>query len=535
MQFSGKNREGIDIGRSEEDGHLGHRQTAKVLANEWEYEQVLEEIGFGKTQWLLLLISGLITTTSMAAQTSLGIIAIASQCEFNMTQGEKGVMMASSVAGIVVSTYIWGYISDVVGRRSLLVWCTFITSALLLITMFVTNIWLFNFINLIMGISLGGISGTLYPYLGEFNTFKYRAVVINYCNMFVSVAAIYMPATAWLVLSFDWSLPITSSFSFRPWRLILLFNLLPGFLGILMMLPFPESPKFLLAQQKHEQAVAAINWISKFNRNIDVNSLLKITELRMKTEELSESLQLITGRNICSILKNVWKATVPLFQKPYGGNFSLAVVALFGLFFASNGMQIWYPEIVNRSAHGSETGQSATVCTILDESFERDHLRIVNNTDYAEDIPTCNDSINAKTYVDNIIMGLAFLVGFSIQGAILNPLGRKNVLLSALGLGVLSGLLLHFVTNTTGILILFCLYILLPGLSISTMCGALVDLVPTQLRGKAVSMGMTLGRLGLILASNLIAVMLEPYCNGIFAIVTCTVLVCGLLVHFLPI
>lgn len=79
-------------------------------------------------------------------------------------------------------------------------------------------------------------------------------------------------------------------------------------------------------------------------------------------------------------------------------------------------------------------------------------------------------------------MGLAFLVGFSVQGAILNPLGRKNVLLSALGLGVLSGLLLHFVTNTTGILILFCLYILLPGLSISTMCGALVDLVPTQLR-----------------------------------------------------
>lgn len=94
----------------------------------------------------------------------------------------------------------------------------------------------------------------------------------------------------------------------------------------------------------------------------------------------------------------------------------------------------------------------------------------------------CDDTISTKTYVDNIVVGLAFLVGFAIQGAILNPLGRKNVLLAALAVGALCGLLLHVVTNTTGLLVLFCLYILLPGLSMSIMCGALVDLVPTHLK-----------------------------------------------------
>jgi len=56
------------------------------------------------------------------------------------------------------------------------------------------------------------------------------------------------------------------------------------------------------------------------------------------------------------------------------------------------------------------------------------------------------------------------------------------VLLAALAVAVLSGVLLHIMENPTGVLVLFCLYILLPGLSISIMIGAIVDLVPTHLR-----------------------------------------------------
>lgn len=50
-------------------------------------------------QWVLLLVSGLITITSMAAQTSIGIIAIASQCEFHTTQADKGLMLGACVTG----------------------------------------------------------------------------------------------------------------------------------------------------------------------------------------------------------------------------------------------------------------------------------------------------------------------------------------------------------------------------------------------------------------------------------------------------
>ncbi|XP_053945475.1 synaptic vesicle glycoprotein 2C-like [Anastrepha ludens] len=531
MQFSDSKNEGrqpIAVGILEAGNRAGIAGVG--ASNELEYEFVLARIGFGKTQWILLFISGLLTLGSMATQTSVGIMAIASQCEFGMSQGEKGIMMAACVTGIFLSTYFWGYASDAIGRRSVLFYGMLATNLLQLISMFITNIWAFNVVNLLMGVSLGGVSAAIYAYLGEFNTDKHRAVVINYSTMFVSIAAIYMPATCWLVLSADWSLHISDSFVFRPWRLIILFNLLPGLIGALLLYPFPESPKLLLAQDKEYEAIAALEWICKFNCGRSLGSVLENdTDFKLKPEQIGDDDLRSGGGGVCGILVSIWRATVPLFHKPHCINFILSIVSVFGMFLTSAGMQIWYPEIVNRSS-GENAGNSSSVCEILEASFEKQRLNATT-----VDAEICDDSITTKTYVDNMIVGCAFLVGFAIQGALLNPLGRKNVLLAALAIGTLSGILLHFVVNTQVVLVLFCLYILMPGLSISIMCGAMVDLVPTHLRAKAVSVGLSMGRLGVIVASNMIGVMLEPYCNTTFAILTASILICGFLVHFLPI
>ncbi|KAH8406515.1 hypothetical protein KR215_003947, partial [Drosophila sulfurigaster] len=510
--------------------------------------------GYGKTQWILLIVSGLLTITSVAAQQSMGIVVLASDCEFQPSQAEKGVMMAACVAGklpttviciystlfmkirldlivigIFLSTYIWGYVSDAIGRRTVLLYGIFVCIGLQFILMFVTSVWLFNIINLIAGISLGGVSGGLYPYLSEFNIPRHRAVTINYSTMFVSLTAIYVPAVSWLILSSDWSIHLLGDFYFRPWRLIMLANLLPGLIGGLILLIYPESPKLLLALNKETEAMEAVDWISKFNRGWPVTRILNRNEFSLKPEvEMDENI--LANAKGCNFLLNIARATRPLFQKPHGCNFILCIVAVFGMFFrcalqlslfsstvfitpficSSNGMQLWFPEIVNRTS-STGSNSSMTVCEILDNSYMQPKPNATM---------MCSDTISTKTYIDNMIVGAAFLIGFSIQGTLLNPLGRKNVLMAGLTLSILSGILLHILSNTTAVLILFCLYILLPGLTISIMLGAIVDLVPTHLRGKAVSLCMTLGRFGIIAATNLIGVMLQPYCNSTFALLT---------------
>ncbi|XP_064541836.1 uncharacterized protein LOC135430926 isoform X2 [Drosophila montana] len=76
-----------------------------IAPNSLEYDEVLEKIGYGKTQWVLLLMSGLLTITSVAAQQSMSIIVLASHCEFKTTEAEKGVMMAACVAAILRMRY----------------------------------------------------------------------------------------------------------------------------------------------------------------------------------------------------------------------------------------------------------------------------------------------------------------------------------------------------------------------------------------------------------------------------------------------
>lgn len=56
------------------------------------------------------------------------------------------------IVGVFLSTYIWGYVCDAIGRRKVLLYGTFSSCALLFILMFVTSVWLFNIINLLSGI-----------------------------------------------------------------------------------------------------------------------------------------------------------------------------------------------------------------------------------------------------------------------------------------------------------------------------------------------------------------------------------------------
>lgn len=188
------------------------------------------------------------------------------------------------------------------------------------------------------------------------------------------------------MLSADWSLHITDEFLFKPWRLIILCNLLPGFVGTLMLIPFPESPKFLLSQGNQAGAVKAIDWIAKVNRGIDLRTFLNITgPLHIRSEDDDEESDVKdqdSPHGILSHLVYLCKATAALFRRPYGLKFTVAVLAMCGLFFSSNGMQIWYPEIVNRlSMDGGQMEEEGgnTVCVVLSRSFQMEKQQQMNN------------------------------------------------------------------------------------------------------------------------------------------------------------
>lgn len=105
-------------------------------------------------------------------------------------------------------------------------------------------------------------------------------------NLCIFVSWKFILAVAWLVLSMDWSFFISDSFEFRPWRLLTIFNILPGFVAILIMLTLPDSPKILMAMQRRDEALMAVSWIAKVNTG---RSLADLQVHELKGGELPPS------------------------------------------------------------------------------------------------------------------------------------------------------------------------------------------------------------------------------------------------------
>ncbi|XP_055905475.1 synaptic vesicle glycoprotein 2B isoform X1 [Eupeodes corollae] len=509
--------------------HSPNRNSFDVEANkkvvkEYSLEDALNLIGFGKVQVEVSLFSGVLLMLVINETMGMSILTIASQCDFNTNSQEKAIMGAACFVGILIASYGWGYSSDSSGRRSVLFRATVSAVTFSFMSIFVSNFWLFVLLRFLTGIGIAGASATTYAYLGEFNTMKYRAVVINYASIFVGLSLVYSPVIAWLILPQTWSFSFFGIFDFRPWRLLILFNLLPGLIGSIWIWTLPETPKLYLSHGKDADALKVLYWI--YERNTGKPS--KDFEVKRLIPEADAAfIQTIqTKKTVWEIISSMWKQTVPLFKPPHALNYCVCCFVMFGLFFSSSGMGLWYPEIQNRLGFGTVNSQK-TICGVINDKPN------VTIDDTME--PVCNDEISTKTYIDSITLGGSYVVAYLLLGMIINPLGRKAVLAGALGISGACGLSLQWVDEPTAIVILFCGYLMLSGLCVSVLSGSVVDLIPTHLRGKAVCICLMIGRLGSVVGNNIIGAALETYCEVTFYIFSGLIILCSLLTLVLPI
>ncbi|KAI8130803.1 hypothetical protein FF38_11887 [Lucilia cuprina] len=488
------------------------------------YEDVLDLIGFGKTQWIVLLTCGLLLMMVINETMGMSIITIASQCDFDSSSMDKAIMSAAAFIGILCSSYFWGYLCDTYGRKPILMYTTLMGNLVSFISIFIANFWFYVFLRFVVGIFIAGASSTTYAFLGEFFIARHRPVVINYASMFVSLSMTYVPAVAWLVLSMNWSFEITDSFIFRPWRLLTIFYLLPGFIAVLILSTLPDSPKILMSMGKYDESYEAVNWIAKRNTGKCLQDF-KVFKLLDETATEGDKI-LLTSKSPSQVLKQMWRETKPLFRKPHVTNFLISCTIMCGVFFCNSGMGLWYPEIQNRL--GSYTDENKmTICQVIDAFIDQ------QNQNETEKI--CDDTINTKSYIDSITFGVAYIGAYVILGMIINPLGRKVTIMGLLTISAICGITLHWLLEPIAIVVCFILFLVLPGLCISILSGAVVDLVPTHLRGKAVCICLMLGRSGSVIGSNIIGSLLESYCSITFGVFYGLILVCCLLTFTLPI
>lgn len=154
--------------------------------------------------------------------------------------------------------------------------------------------------------------------------------------------------------------------TYKPWRLYLIVNALPGFFGAVALCFLPESPKFVLSQGNQE---ATYQILQKMNRwNNGRKNLLETFEIIEEDASVERRQSVLEcKKSMFPLLKNVWNQTAPLFERAYLKTTLLICIIQFGMSTTSIGFFMFFAEVLNKMSTnlGSFNEHKMMMCDII--------------------------------------------------------------------------------------------------------------------------------------------------------------------------
>lgn len=493
------------------------------------FEDAVKLTGYGKFNHLLMLVCGLAIMGAIMEMIDIGYVLPAAECDLQLSQQDKGVLGAITYIGIIFSAHAWGVLADTTGRRRIMIRALLADVAVSTLACLAPNFWTLVVLRFLNGVCVSAPAALAYAYLGEFNTPPNRNRAIILVGFITACSAIILPGLAWSVLPMEWSLPLYSGMGFRSWRLFILVGAIPSLLSGLLLFWFPESPKFLLAVGRREEALQVLRRVHAINTGKDAFSVRELTE------DTSSVMANTTDRSFLALMKIVWVQTAPLFRPPYLLHTFLVCFIQFGNIASASGLLMWLPELFNYQAkYGQIDPGAATICQAVagvraaELNSTASLVRVTRDlASMAVTVPAVSDAllepacvgggtILTQVYVNALIIGVADAIAPIFGSLVVNSVGKRNLLIVCMWVTGASAIALNFVGSYEAVIALACVVIALTGMCIAHISSIVVDLFPTNYRAMAVSLSLMFGRMGSMVGNFIFGSLLFTHCDAAF-------------------
>jgi MFS transporter, putative metabolite:H+ symporter len=219
----------------------------------------------------------------------------------------------SGILGTVLGSFVWGWLGDRLGRRASIMMAamTFIATSICgSMPLFSLNM----FMCFVMGLGVGGMLPIMFTLMAETIPARHRGWLLVLIGGDVAGAYII---TSWLAASLvpTWS-----------WRILWLIGLPTGVLLILLNRWIPESPRFLLAHGRAEEAKA-------------IMVRYGATVIPQTTSEVDVEQHVGTGFR-------------ELFRAPFLRASVIVILLGLGIGLVSFGFQLWIPSNLQKLGYG---------------------------------------------------------------------------------------------------------------------------------------------------------------------------------------
>ena len=161
---------------------------------------------------------------------------------FHLSTWMQEVLVIAVLIGVMIGALIGGTVADRVGRRKTLVWGAILFIAGSILAPLSPNVYVLFVARTLLGIAVGFTSVTAPVYVSELAPPQSRGMLIGlYQFALTSGIALADLVGYWFAAS-------------HGWRWMFAFGLLPALLFLFMVLTVPESPRWLFAQNRVEEA-----------------------------------------------------------------------------------------------------------------------------------------------------------------------------------------------------------------------------------------------------------------------------------------
>jgi putative MFS transporter len=218
---------------------------------------ILESLGWGKFQWIVLFLTGIAYLSDGAEVTVLSILSSTLEKEWHLDAFKMGLMTGIVFAGQIIGNLIVGVWGDDVGRLKLLKISAIILLVFGLLSAAMPEFWSFTIMRGLTGIGIGFIGAVSTAYSSETTPLDQRGLSLIISTGFFNLGQVYVALLA---------LALLPDMDPTYWRLLLVLTGVPILLYIGMVFYYAvESPYFLAIHERYEEAIDSLNVIAQTN------------------------------------------------------------------------------------------------------------------------------------------------------------------------------------------------------------------------------------------------------------------------------
>ncbi|XP_055709263.1 synaptic vesicle glycoprotein 2C-like [Phlebotomus papatasi] len=515
--------------------------SAKELENsdkKCDFETAISATGFGRFNYLLAALGSFWNSLSIIETTTFSFVLPVAQCDAHLNTNQMSLLNSVVYLGMIVGSILWGFLSDIFGRRNFLA----------------ANFFGIGFINVALGFSntfeslmafkfLSGfiVSGPLTiagSYISEMHGVRNRVKILLFTFIFFAAGNFITSLLGILFLTRHMEVEF-QAMTLHSWQLLFLALALLDFVGGILTCLMPESPKFLMSRGRCEEAMQVLKTIYKINmgKHPDTFPIKILADERESSHDLKaighESVVNGSNFNTCTIigdkLKKAFTQMAPMFKPPHLSKCLLAFSIELCLLFGMNSFRLWMPQIFSLIGD-SENDTEFDICHKIQSNST--HVKISDIT-HNDD---CSSSRihSPNTFYNAMIVQSVGIIGTTMVCCFIRVIRNKLMLICTTIIPAIAAIAIYFSINPIMVVVSYSLAVGISLTAQAILSSILANIVPTAFRSTVLAISLTFGRIGSMLGVYFFPMLIDHACWTPFVSIGVILFVCSFLCMFLP-